>query len=69
MGEIMSTIYLLFVVLIDSEGYESMNRVNDANYHSMFECHVAKSHHKESENIKFFCGDEQLYFNKQQKLY
>lgn len=65
----MKTIYLLFVVFIDREGYESMKRVNDAKYNSMFECHVAKSYHKESENIKFFCGKEHLYFNKQQKLY
>lgn len=65
----MKTIYLLFVVFIDSEGYESMKRVNDAKYHSMFECHVAKSYHKESDSIKFFCGDETKYFNKQQKLY
>ena len=65
----MKTIYLLFVVFIDGEGYESMQRVNDAKYHSMFECHVTKSHHKESDNIKFFCGDETRYFNKQQKLH
>ena len=65
----MKTIYLLFVVFIDSEGYESMKRVNDAKYNSMFECHVAKSHYKESENIKFFCGDEAKYFNKQQILF
>lgn len=65
----MKAIYLLFVVFIDSEGYETMKRVNDVKYNSMFECHVAKSHHKESDNIKFFCGDELLYFNKQQELY
>ena len=65
----MKTLYLLFVVFIDSEGYETMQRVNDAKYHSMFECHVAKSHYNETDNIKFFCGDETKYFNKQQKLY
>lgn len=65
----MKTIYLLFVVLIDSEGYESMQRVNDAKYTSMFDCHVAKSHYKQSDNIKFFCGDESKYFNKEQKFY
>lgn len=65
----MKTIYLLFVVFIDNEGYETMQRVNDAKYHSMFECHVVKSHYKESENIKFFCGDETKYFNKEQRLF
>lgn len=65
----MKTIYLLFVVFIDSEGYESMQRVNDMKYQSMFECNVAKSYHKETDNIKFFCGDETKYFNKEQTLY
>lgn len=65
----MKTIYLLFVVFIDNEGYETMKRVNDHRYSSMMECHIAKSYHKETDNIKFFCGDETMYFNKQQKLY
>lgn len=61
----MKAIYLLFVVFIDSEGYETMKRVNDAKYNSMFECHVDKSHYKQGDNIKFFCGDETRYFNKE----
>ena len=65
----MKTIYLLFVVFIDQQGYESMRRVNDTKYASMLECNVAKSHYKESDNIKFFCGNETKYFNRQQKLY
>lgn len=65
----MKTLYLLFVVFIDSEGYESMQRVNDHRYNSMMQCHVEKNYHKESDNIKFFCGDESKYFNKQQKFY
>lgn len=65
----MKTLYLLFVVFIDAGGYESMQRVNDVKYTSMFECHVAKSHYKQSDNVKFFCGEEHLYFNKEQKLH
>jgi len=65
----MKAIYLLFVVFIDAEGYETMKRVDDHRYSSMFECHVAKSHYKETDNIKFFCGDETRYFNKGQRLY
>ena len=65
----MKVIYLLFVIFTDAQGYESMQRVNDQRYNSMMQCHVDKSHYKENENIKFFCGDEALYFNKQQKLY
>ena len=65
----MKTIYLLFVVFIDSQGYETMQQVNDAKYNSILECHAYKSYYKESDNIKFFCGDETKYFNKQQKFY
>lgn len=65
----MKTIYLLFVVFIDQQGYETMQRVNDAKYDSMLACHVAKSYYNESDNIKFFCGDETKYFNKQQTFY
>lgn len=65
----MKAIYLLFVVFIDNEGYESMKRVNDHRYSSMMECYIEKSYHKETDNIRFFCGDETKFFNKQQKLY
>lgn len=61
----MKTIYLLFVVFIDQQGYETMQRVNDAKYDSVIACHADKSHYKENDNIKFFCGDESKYFNKQ----
>ena len=65
----MKTIYLLFVVFIDSEGYETMQQVNAQRYSSMMQCHIEKSYYKETSNIKFFCGDETKYFNKQQKLF
>lgn len=65
----MKTIYLLFVVFIDQQGYETMQRVNDVRYESMLTCHAAKSYYKESNNIKFFCGDETKYLNSQQKFY
>lgn len=61
----MKVIYLLFVVFIDSEGYESMKRVNDVQYKTKLECIAAKVHHKDVEDrIQFFCGEEHLYFNK-----
>ena len=66
----MKIVYLLFVVFIDGEGYESMKRVNDAKYKTKLECIAAKAHYKDVENrIQFFCGEDHLYFNKQQKLY
>lgn len=65
----MKTLFLLFVVLTDAEGYETMQRVDDVQYKTKLECMAAKAHHKDIEDhIQFFCGEEHLYFNKQQKL-
>ena len=75
MGEIMKTIYLLFIVLTNSEGYETMLPITNTKHHSMLECKVEKAQHKNIEGvngvnrIQFFCGDETLYFNKQQVFY
>lgn len=66
----MNTIYLLFVVITNSEGYDTMLHVSNIKHHSMLECKVEKAEHKDVDNrIQFFCGDETMYFNKQQKLY
>lgn len=71
----MKAIYLLFVVLTNNEGYETMLPVTNIKHHSMLECKVEKAQHKgvkgiNGENIViFFCGDETKYFNKQQKLF
>lgn len=71
----MHTIYLLFVILTDSQGYETMRPVTNTKHHSMLECRVEKVQHKDIEGVngvnrvQFFCGDETKYFNKQQKFY
>ena len=66
----MKTIYLLFVVLTDAQGYETMLPVTNAKHHSMLECKVEKSQYKDIDNrVEFFCGDETMYFNKEQRLY
>lgn len=66
----MKTIYLLFVVLTDTQGYETMLPVSNVKHNSMLECKVEKAQHKEVANkIAYFCGDETKYFNKQQVLY
>ena len=37
--------------------------------HTKFK-HVEKVQHKDIDNrVEFFCGDETMYFNKQQKFY
>lgn len=66
----MKTIYLLFVVLTDSQGYQTVQPVSQTKHNSMLECKVEKAQHRDLENrIEFFCGDETKYFNKQQKFY
>ena len=63
----MKTIYLLFVVLTDAQGYETMLPVTNTMHHSMLECKVEKAQHKDiKDRVEFFCGDETKYFNKQQ---
>ena len=66
----MKTIYLLFVVLTDQQGYETMLPVTNIKHSSMLECKVEKVQHKDIQNrVQFFCGDEAKYFNKEQRLY
>lgn len=66
----MKTIYLLFVVLTDQSGYETMLPVTNTKHTSMLECKVEKVQHKDTpDRVEFFCGDETKYFNKQQMFY
>lgn len=66
----MKAIYLLFVILTNDEGYETMIPVTNTKHHSMLECKAEKVQHKDIENkVQFFCGDETKFFNKQQVFY
>jgi len=66
----MKTIYLLFVVLTDTQGYETMLPVSDVKHNTILSCKVEKAQHKEVANkITYFCGDETKYFNKQQTFF
>lgn len=71
----MKTIYLLFVILTDAQGYETMLPVTNTKHNSMLECKVEKVQHKGvkcingDNRVQFFCGDETMYFNKEQRLY
>ena len=59
----MKTIYLLFVVLTNNEGYETMTPITNTKHNSMLECKVEKAQHKDIENrVQFFCGDEAKFF-------
>lgn len=66
----MKTIYLLFVILTNNEGYETMTPITNIKHNSMLECKIEKVQHKDIENrVQFFCGDETKYFNKEQVFY
>lgn len=66
----MKTIYLLFVILTDQSGYETMLPFTNIKHNSMLECKVEKVQHKDIKNkVQFFCGDETKFFNKQQVFY
>ena len=66
----MKTIYLLFVVLTDAQGYETMLPVTNTKHLSMLECKVEKVQRKDvADRVQFFCGDEAMYFNREQRLY
>ena len=66
----MKTIYLLFVVLTNQSGYETMLSATNNKHHSMLECKVEKAQHKDiKDRVEFFCGDETKFFNKEQRLY
>lgn len=67
--------YLLFAVLINSDGTEQMQPVSNIEHNSKLSCLVEKAQHQDIKGIngvnriQFFCGDETMYFNKQQKFY
>lgn len=66
----MKTIYLLFVVLTDSQGYETMQAVSNIEHKDKLSCHVEKAQYRElKDKVQYFCGDSTLYFNKGQKFY
>lgn len=65
----MKTIYLLFVVLTDVQGYETLQTVSNVQHKDKLSCNVEKAQYKDTENMSFFCGDSKLFYNKQQKTY
>lgn len=48
----MKTIYLLFVVLTDTQGYESMQAVSNIEHKNIFSCHVEKAQYRELKDKK-----------------
>lgn len=66
----MKTIYLLFVVSTDVQGYESLHAVSNVEHKDKLSCNVEKAQYRElKDKISYFCGDSSKYFNKEQKFY
>ena len=66
----MKTIYLLFIVIPDAHGYESMQAVSNIEHRDKLSCNVEKAQYRElKDRISYFCGDSKLFFNKEQKFY
>ena len=66
----MKTIYLLFVVLTDAQGYESLHAVSNIEHRDKLSCHVEEAQYRElKDKVSYFCVDSSKYFNKEQKFY
>lgn len=62
--------FILFVVLITNDGYESMDVVSGVKHKDRISCLAEKAHHNDLEGrIMFFCGEDTKYFNKRNKGY
>lgn len=57
----MKTIYLLFVVLTDAQGYESLQTVSNVEHKDKLACTIEKAKYKDFDNVKFFCADSNLF--------
>ena len=65
----MKVLFLLFVVTIDNHGFETMSRFNDVEYVTKSQCEKTLKKSKVKNNQTLFCGENYLYFNKQQKSF
>lgn len=54
-------VFLLFAVITSNQGYESIVNVNHTEYDSNFHCLIDKAQYKDSETIKFFCAEKELF--------
>lgn len=52
----LKAIYLM-ILITDVNGNESLQRVNDVSYKSMFECKVDQMQHRNDQQFTFYCVD------------
>lgn len=65
----MKPIFLIYVLFMGQNGYEEMNQASDMQFASASACQAELEHYANTQNLYFFCGDAELYFNKQQTFY
>lgn len=65
----MKTVFLLFVVFTGNAGHQEMVQASDMQFSNPRDCKAELEHYENTKNMYFFCGDAELYFNKQQVFY
>lgn len=50
--------FLLLLLLTDTQGNETIQKVSDYTYSTKLECMVEKAQYKEQDNLKFYCASE-----------
>ena len=65
----MIKVFMLFAVITSNQGHESLVAVDKVEYKDKFSCLLNKAQYEDSNSIKFFCAEKDLYFNNQQKLF
>lgn len=59
----MIKVFMLFAVITSNQGIESLVAVDKVEYKDKFNCLLIKAQYEDSEGIKFFCAEKDL-FNK-----
>lgn len=57
----MKTLFLLFAVITSNQGHESLVAIDNVEYKDKFNCLLIKAQYADSESIKFFCSEKDLF--------
>ena len=65
----MKSIFLMFMIFVDSNGYESVETASDMQFSSAVSCQAELEHYANTKNVYYFCGDADLYVNQKQVFF
>lgn len=65
----MKSMFLMFVIFVGGDGSESLETANLMKYDTLQECESDLDAYSNTKNVTFFCGDSDLYVNKQQVFF